>query len=109
MQHHWFHAQATRFGNACSRTCRFEICPCTQRTYIENVARFTRISGRWPADLGREEIRTHQVYLIRERHLRLLNPSSTPSSMVSSFPLQQNRGLGYSAIVTCVGNPWTLA
>jgi hypothetical protein len=43
--------------------------PHTQRAYIENVARFARHFGRSPADLGPEEIRTYQVYLIRERAL----------------------------------------
>lgn len=43
--------------------------PQTQRAYVENVARFARHFGRSPADLGPEEIRTYQVYLIRERHL----------------------------------------
>jgi site-specific recombinase XerD len=43
--------------------------PHTQRAYIENVARFARHFGRSPADLGPEEIRTYQVYLIQERHL----------------------------------------
>ena len=41
----------------------------TQRAYIENVARFARHFGRSPAELGPEEIRTYQVYLIRERKL----------------------------------------
>ena len=41
----------------------------TQRAYIENVARFTRHCGRSPAELGPEEIRAYQIYLIRERHL----------------------------------------
>jgi integrase/recombinase XerD len=43
--------------------------PHTQRAYVENVARFARHFGRSPADLGPEEIRSYQVYLIRERHL----------------------------------------
>lgn len=43
--------------------------PHTQRAYLENVARFARYFRRSPADLGPEEIRTYQVYLIRERHL----------------------------------------
>ena len=43
--------------------------PHTQRAYTENVARFARHFGRSPADLGPEEIRTYQVYLIQERHL----------------------------------------
>jgi integrase/recombinase XerD len=43
--------------------------PHTQRAYIENVARFARHFGRSPADLGPEEIRTYQVYLVRERSL----------------------------------------
>jgi site-specific recombinase XerD len=43
--------------------------PHTQRAYVENVARFARHFGRSPADLGPEEIRTYQVYLVEERHL----------------------------------------
>jgi hypothetical protein len=43
--------------------------PHTQRASVENVARFARYVGRSPADLGPEEIRTYQVYVIRERHL----------------------------------------
>jgi site-specific recombinase XerD len=41
----------------------------TQRAYIDNVARFARHFRRSPADLGPEEIRAYQIYLIRERHL----------------------------------------
>jgi integrase/recombinase XerD len=43
--------------------------PHTQRAYTENVARFARHFGRSPAELGPEEIRTYQVYLVDERHL----------------------------------------
>ncbi len=43
--------------------------PHTQRAYIGNVARFSRHFGRSPAELGPEEIRTYQVYLVRERTL----------------------------------------
>ena len=43
--------------------------PPTPRASIENVARFARHFGRSPAELGPEEIRTYQVYLIRERTL----------------------------------------
>ena len=43
--------------------------PHTQRAYIENVARFARHFGRSPVDLGPEEIRAYQVYLVQERHL----------------------------------------
>ena len=43
--------------------------PHTQRAYVENVARFARHFGRSPADLGPEEIRTYQVYLVEDRHL----------------------------------------
>jgi site-specific recombinase XerD len=41
----------------------------TQRAYIENVTRCARHFGRSPAALGPEEIRTYQVYLVRERQL----------------------------------------
>ena len=43
--------------------------PHTQRAYVETVARFARYFGRSPAELGRDEIRTYQVYLVRERKL----------------------------------------
>ncbi len=48
--------------------------PNTQRAYIENVARFARHFGRSPADLSPDDIRTYQVYLVRERKLA---PSSS--------------------------------
>ena len=37
--------------------------PCTQRTYVETVARFARYFDRSPARLGPEDIRAYQVYL----------------------------------------------
>ena len=43
--------------------------PCTQRTYVETVARFARYFGRSPAGLGLEQIRAYQVYLTTERRL----------------------------------------
>jgi integrase/recombinase XerD len=43
--------------------------PNTQRAYVESVARFARHFNRSPVDLGPEEIRTYQVYLVRERKL----------------------------------------
>ena len=36
---------------------------CTQRTYVETVARFARYFDRSPARLGPEQIRAYQVYL----------------------------------------------
>ena len=41
----------------------------TQRAYTESIAHFARHFGRSPADLGPEEIRTYQVYLVEERYL----------------------------------------
>ncbi len=43
--------------------------PNTQRGYIENVARYARHFGRSPADSSPDDIRTYQVYLVRERKL----------------------------------------
>jgi site-specific recombinase XerD len=43
--------------------------PNTQRAYLDNVARFARHFGRSPVDLGPEQIRAYQVYLVRDRHL----------------------------------------
>jgi len=57
--------------------------PHTQRADIENVARFARHFGRSPADLGPEEIRTYQVYLIRERTLA---PSSVEIAICPPLP-----------------------
>ena len=48
---------------------------CTQRTYVETVARFARYFDRSPARLGPEQIRSYQVYLTNERRL-------APSSLV---------------------------
>lgn len=41
--------------------------PSTQETYVQQVARFARHFGKSPADLGPEEIRSYQIYLIQER------------------------------------------
>ena len=43
--------------------------PCTQRTYVETVARFARYFDRSPARLGPEDIRAYQVHLTTERRL----------------------------------------
>ena len=48
---------------------------CTQRSYVETVARFARYFDRSPARLGPEQIRAYQVYLTNERRL-------APSSLV---------------------------
>ena len=48
---------------------------CTQRTYVETVARFARYFDRSPARLGPEQLRAYQVYLTNERRL-------APSSLV---------------------------
>jgi hypothetical protein len=42
--------------------------PRTQQTYLEHIIRFARYFDRSPADLGAEEIRTYQLYLLQERH-----------------------------------------
>ena len=52
-----------------------QLSPCTQRTYVETVARFARHFDRSPARLGPEEIRDYQVYLTNERGL-------APSSLI---------------------------
>jgi len=43
--------------------------PHTQRAYVEQVSRFARHFGRPPELLGRDEIRSWQIYLIEERRL----------------------------------------
>jgi len=43
--------------------------PHTQRSYVEQVARFARHFGQSPAGLGPEEIRAYQVYLTNEKKL----------------------------------------
>ena len=47
--------------------------PCTQRTYVETVARFARYFDRSPARLGPEDIRAYQVYLTTERRLATIS------------------------------------
>ena len=52
-----------------------QLSSCTQRTYVETVARFARHFDRSPSRLGPEEIRDYQVYLTNERGL-------APSSLI---------------------------
>src|SRR3989442_9616374 len=42
--------------------------PRTLETYRHHVLRFSRHFGRSPDQLGPEEIRTYQLYLLQERH-----------------------------------------
>jgi site-specific recombinase XerD len=42
--------------------------PRTLETYLHHVLRFSRHFGRSPDQLGPEEIRTYQLYLLHERH-----------------------------------------
>lgn len=41
----------------------------TQKTYIQQVARFTAHFRRSPKDLGPEEIRAYQIYLLKQKKL----------------------------------------
>jgi integrase/recombinase XerD len=43
--------------------------PHTQRAYVQQVSLFARHFGRSPTELGPDEIRTYQLYLINERKL----------------------------------------
>jgi integrase/recombinase XerD len=43
--------------------------PHTQTAYLQQVARFARYFGKSPTRLGREEVRSYQVYLTNERRL----------------------------------------
>src|SRR6476660_3921112 len=42
--------------------------PRTLETYLHHVLRFSRHFGRSPDQLGPEEIRTYQLYLLQDRH-----------------------------------------
>jgi site-specific recombinase XerD len=42
--------------------------PRTLKIYVDHVARFARHFGKSPEQLGPEEIRAYQVYLINEKH-----------------------------------------
>jgi integrase/recombinase XerD len=45
------------------------LAPKTQLSYVQQVAAFARHFGKSPALLGPEDIRTYQVYLVREKKL----------------------------------------
>lgn len=51
--------------------------PSTQQAYIQQIVRFARHFGQSPAKLGPEEIRTYQIYLIREKQ-------ASPSVMIQA-------------------------
>ena len=54
--------------------------PNTQHSYLQQVSLFARHFGKSPAVLGREEIRTYQVYLTNEKKL---SPSSIHTSIAA--------------------------
>ena len=39
----------------------------TQRAYVRNVKEFAQFFGKSPEKLGREQIRTYLLYLVREK------------------------------------------
>ena len=59
---------------------------CTQRTYVETVARFARYFDRSPARLGPEQIRAYQVYLT--------SPFKVHVTRTSEAPPQTNKHVG---------------
>lgn len=61
----------------------------TQQTYVHQVSMFARHFGRSPEALGPEDIRTYQVYLVKEKKL---NPSSI-SIAVSALRFLYNETL----------------
>ena len=70
--------------------------PCTQRTYVETVARFARYFDRSPARLGPEDIRAYQVHLTTERRL------ATSSLVVAvSAPMVSEAQARYPELRAC--------
>ena len=65
---------------------------CTQRTYVETVARFARYFDRSPARLGPEQIRAYQVYLTNERRLARARWSSPCRRFASSIGSRSRSG-----------------
>ena len=55
--------------------------PSTQESYVQQVARFAKHFGKSPADLGPEETRAYQVYLIREKQASPSGMSQTVAAL----------------------------
>jgi site-specific recombinase XerD len=56
------------------------LAPTTQATYVQQVSLFARHFGRSPETIGREEIRSYQVYLAMEKELA---PSSISTAVAA--------------------------
>lgn len=67
----------------------------TQRAYIRNVAAFAQFFGKSPDQLGREQIRTYLLYLVREKKVA----DSTYRQILSSIRFVYRKTLGKDWIV----------
>ena len=67
----------------------------TQRAYLRNVAAFAQFFGKSPETLGREEIRTYLLYLVREKRVA----DKTYRQILSSIRFLYRRVLGEDRIV----------
>jgi site-specific recombinase XerD len=67
--------------------------PVTQKTYVEQVARFAAFFGQSPDRLGPEEIRTYQRHLIDDLHLKPQSLVVATSALRFLYNVTLDRGL----------------
>ena len=63
----------------------------TQRSYLEQVSRFARHFGRSPEELGPDEVRAYQIYLLEVRKLSAKSRSIAAAALRFLYKLNNHR------------------
>jgi integrase len=82
--------------------------PETQRSYIEQVARFARHFGRSPALLGPNDIRTYQIYLINEKQLAPSSIIVTTAALRFLYKVTLKKSWSFNEVIPVPKKPQTL-
>ena len=77
----------------------------TQTTYLEHVYRFARHFHKSPEDMGPEEIRTYQLYLINERALAPQSALIAVSALRFLYKVSLKRGWNIEEVIPAPKKP----
>ncbi|MEW6737251.1 MAG: site-specific integrase [Acidobacteriota bacterium] len=73
----------------------------TQKIYVDEVAKFAKYFNKSPELLGREDIRSYQVYLVNQKHVSL----SRLNQVVCALRFLYRITLGKNWTIDCIPHP----